>query len=59
MHAQRWDYKVIDIKAGFLFKELQAENLTESLNREGLQGWELVNVVAVAGTMKAFFKRER
>lgn len=59
MHGERWDYKVIDIKAGFLFKELEAANLTETLNREGMQGWELVNVVSIAGTMKAFFKRAR
>lgn len=59
MHHARWEYKVEDLKGGFLFKALEPANLTDTLNREGMQGWELINVISIAGTMKAFFKRAR
>lgn len=59
MHSDRWEYKVEDLVPGFLNRNLQPTAMTEALNREGAQGWELVNVVQVGLKMKLFFKRRR
>lgn len=59
MASERWEYRVEDLKYGFLGRAMQAEALTETLNRQGAQGWELVNVVMYGAQMKAFFKRQR
>lgn len=59
MRNDRWEYKVEELKPGFLYRNMQPEHLAETLNREGVQGWELINVVAMGASMKAFFKRAR
>ncbi len=59
MHATRWEYKVEDLKSGFLMRNLKEDALTELLNRHGAQGWELVNIGTVGVQMKLFFKRAR
>ncbi len=65
MHEHRWEYKVIDVKTDFVLfgSALKAERLTETLNREGVQGWELVNAVqnSLSGLaqIKLFLKRPR
>jgi hypothetical protein len=59
MHANRWEYKVEDLKVGFMFNALKPEHMTEVLNHSGMQGWELINVVTIGGTTKLFFKRQR
>ena len=59
MHATRWEYKVEDLKAGFLMKNLTEEAMTDLLNRHGAQGWELINISTVGTRMKLFFKRAR
>lgn len=51
---QQWEYKVLN-------KEASGETaLTEDeLNGFGKDGWELVGVVPLAGTVQFFFKRLR
>lgn len=59
MPTTRWEYKVEDLKPGFLMRNLKEDVMTELLNRHGAQGWELINISAVGVQMKLFFKRER
>jgi hypothetical protein len=41
--SKRWQYKVVEIKAGFL--GLKAAHIEERLGQLGMQGWELVSTV--------------
>jgi hypothetical protein len=43
--STHWSYKVIDVKAKGMRLTLNAEDVQETLNQQGAQGWELVNVV--------------
>ena len=61
-----WEYKVLTLKSEksmFLkFTHMPADDeATRIINREGSQGWELVNAVVVAPTqpLRLFFKRPR
>lgn len=50
--AMQWEYKVITLKraGSFNFTNTAGDDETTSaLNREGGQGWELVNAVCVGG----------
>lgn len=38
----RWSYKVIDLKGSFFRATVSSAQIEETLNRLGLQGWELV-----------------
>ncbi len=55
----RWTYLVIDLPAS-LWGNVKAEALQEELNKQGRQGWELVNFVMSTGVIpgKAVFKKE-
>lgn len=57
---QRWQYQVLDIRLKiFASGTQQAERLQEELNRLGQQGWELVSLVPMQGTLcyRASLKR--
>ncbi|HMB57385.1 MAG TPA: DUF4177 domain-containing protein [Arenimonas sp.] len=56
----RWQYQVVDIRLKIFGNGKQhAERLQEELNRQGLQGWELVSLLPLPGTLcyRASFKR--
>ena len=55
---QRWVYHVIEIKLGLLGR-FKTEKVQEELNRQGMLGWELVNL-ALSGPLApavAVFKK--
>lgn len=61
-----WEYKVLTLKPEkgtfFAISAIpKDEEATRIINREGSQGWELVNAVAIAPTqpVRLFFKRPR
>lgn len=62
--ASAWEYKVITQKhkgAWALTETPDDSELVAALNREGSQGWELVNAL-ISGTKRAvtlYFKRPR
>lgn len=41
--SPRWIYQVIEFKPG-LMGGFKRDNIQEELNRQGMQGWELVNI---------------
>lgn len=69
--AQKWQYKVITQKTkGLLKKDDVEDNISDTINQLGAEGWELVNVAPlsvtqgldVGGSTKAFvlfFKRQK
>jgi len=58
MRNDKWTYKVITLKVkSFAKADVQAEHMEEQLNQLGMIGWELINVVAIGASMKAFLKR--
>jgi hypothetical protein len=58
MTAERWEYKVVPAPSSF-WGINKPEKMAEALNREGQQGWELVNVVAQGIVLHLFLKRAR
>jgi hypothetical protein len=52
----RWTYKVVDVKPSFL--GFKAENIQETLNQLGTQGWELVNILNIGMVIRLFLKKE-
>ena len=57
--SKRWTYQVIEIKPKLL-GGFDTEAMREELNRQGAQGWELINII-VNSTMtaaQAVFKKE-
>ncbi len=48
----KWEYKTVTFG-----REIFIDNPTEIFNTLGLEGWELVNTIIVAGNYLAFFKR--
>jgi hypothetical protein len=54
----KWSYKVVDVKGGFL-RIPKAVAIQSELDRHGSQGWELVNLVHVLGSRypQLIFKR--
>lgn len=60
MNEQTWNYQTIEVKPSFLGRHA-VDNLNEVLNREGINGWELVNTLC-AGPMHPiilFLKKRR
>lgn len=60
MHDHRWNYRVEMIKPG-VFKKQGEKNqeIEERLNRMGMEGWELVEVITSSGAYpQYFFKRK-
>ncbi len=58
MSNERWEYKVITAPIS-LWGISKPEATTEVLNREGMQGWELVSVVQHGARLNCFLKRRR
>ncbi|MBN8922687.1 MAG: hypothetical protein BGP10_10735 [Rhodanobacter sp. 68-29] len=59
-----WEYKVVTVKREGFFVSTHTpedERLTEVLNREGAQGWELVNasIPTYMSPVTLFLKRPR
>lgn len=58
--STHWTYKVIDVKPKGMRMMLNAEDVQEILNQQGLQGWELVNVVQLAmNRASLYFKKPK
>lgn len=55
----RWSFKVVEVKY-VMFGSNQVELLQDALDKHGVQGWELVNVVQASSvdSFKLFFKKE-
>lgn len=58
MTVERWEYKVIPAPISF-WGTSKPDRMTEALNKEGQQGWELVNVVTYGIQLHFFLKRAR
>jgi hypothetical protein len=57
MANERWQYQVVDMKAGIWTMTLKAEQIQEQLTKLGQLGWELVQVLQVSTTVRLFLKR--
>lgn len=62
--SERWEYKVMTLKSEQGLRATFGMNpddgeATDSLNREGTQGWELVSVIVYGAAQRLFFKRAR
>ncbi|AWH24645.1 DUF4177 domain-containing protein [Stenotrophomonas sp. YAU14D1_LEIMI4_1] len=57
--SKRWSYQTIEVKTS-LMGVLKAEDIQNELTRQGLLGWELVNVIIPAPMRPAMlvFKKE-
>lgn len=51
--SQRWIYQVIEFKPG-LMGGFKRDNIQEELNRQGMQGWELVSISMLGLLAPAF-----
>ena len=58
MSNERWEYKVM-LAPVSVWGTSKPELVTEALNREGMQGWELVNVIQHGTRLNLFLKRRR
>lgn len=58
MSNTRWQYLVVDTKGKTNWLGKPTDNLQETLNRCGAQGWELVSSVPVYGHVRFVFKRQ-
>ena len=56
--SERWSYQVIQVKPG-LMGGFKPEEIQVELNRQGAQGWELVQAVSTApmSPLLLMFKR--
>lgn len=54
----RWEYKVIQVPVT-VWGTSKPEVMAETLNREGQQGWELVNTLYYGMKVHFFMKRRR
>ena len=58
--STKWKYQVIELKTG-LMGGFKLETLQEELDKQGRNGWELVNVVHATPTVSSptlIFKKE-
>jgi hypothetical protein len=49
---QKWEYKAITVKAavkGLSTRFVDIDSLTSELNSFGLEGWEIISMVAING----------
>ena len=58
MSDERWGYKVLPAPTS-LWGSSKPERMSEVLNKEGLQGWELVSVTMLGQQVCFFLKRHR
>jgi hypothetical protein len=54
--SSRWQYKVVELKAGFL--GLKAARIEETLAPLGMQGWELTAAVQYGLSTWLYLKKE-
>lgn len=60
MREHRWNYRTVSIKPGTFKKaDEKLEDIENSLNRLGSEGWELVNVVTGIGMYPTYFLKRR
>ena len=58
--SANWTYKVIDVKPKSMLGTLNAEYMQDILNQQGMQGWELVDVVQLAVNQASlYFKKHK
>ena len=58
MSHERWEYKVTQAPVS-VWGTRRPEQMTEALNKEGQQGWELVNTLYYGMKIHFFLKRLR
>ena len=60
MHDHRWNYRVEMIKTGtFKKQEEKNQEITDRLNRLGMEGWDLVSIQpGPTGVPNYYFKRK-
>ncbi|MCX7562861.1 DUF4177 domain-containing protein [Xanthomonadaceae bacterium XH05] len=58
MSNERWEYKVIQAPTS-TWGTSTPELMTDALNKEGQQGWELVSTVYYGVKVHLFLKRPR
>ncbi len=58
MSDERWEYQVLPAPTS-LWGTTKPEEMTEALNKVGLQGWELVDVCRMGTQFTFFLKRRR
>lgn len=59
MHDRKWQYKVETVKiSAFSKTENQDAQIQERLNRLGMEGWELVNMVVGYGSYPRLIMRK-
>ncbi len=57
--STQWTYKVIDAEAKGL-RMLKSEEIENVLNQYGMLGWELVEVIQMAGNQATlYFKKQK
>lgn len=54
--SKRWQYKVVDLKPGFL--GIKREQVEETLAALGQQGWELVTAIQSGLALRLYLKKE-
>jgi Domain of unknown function (DUF4177) len=58
--STHWTYKVIDLKTKGMRMMLNADDVQEVLNQQGMQGWELVDVIQLAmNRATLYFKKPK
>ena len=58
MSNERWEYKVM-LAPVSIWGLTKPDRVTEALNKEGMQGWELVNAVQQGTRLNLYLKRRR
>lgn len=56
MRSERWEYKVVTVTPS-IWGEFRPDEVTETLNREERDGWELVNSLLYGVVVTLFLKR--
>ncbi len=61
MNHSRWEYKVLNVSVTWraLRRSQWDQLVTETLNREGMQGWELVNAHWAGMQLNLIMKRPK
>ena len=54
--SRKWTYKVVDLKATWMV--IKADQVQETLNQLGLQGWELVSTQMSGMVVRLYLKKE-
>ena len=58
MQGQKWQYKTVNLKASrFSAADKKAEQMQDTLNRLGLEGWRLVSTTYDTAHIWGFLKK--